>query len=427
MNPPSACRFPASRWPTPMPEPAPTSAPWLNGRAGCNFKAAHAMKKKAAATKQVSVAMAKPTDLAALIIGVRDLIQSARRGGAAVVDTYQVMTHFDYDQIGQQPAAKLSSSTKSQKPSDQLGIQQKVSVKSNNLFTISWSHYVLLLGIKDPEERSFYEIEATNEGWFEPELRRQKASCLYERLALSRGMQGIKRLALEGQLITKPEDLFKEPLVLEFLGLEAQASYSESDLKSALISHLEKDANIHAKDYQLSLPSKELLRQKLLDWCGEEDVAERDRKTKGTAQCARRRMNPSRFKINDRLVLRAVTAANGQFFLMDLLGKALIINRNQLLQARGRPRFWIPVIYQRAALPLANQQAGPFKFIQLLLHRIQRDPEIRRHRPSVSFPVVIQMQQRRLRRGASQNVRQRGQFHDPTNRSYDLQFKSINP
>ena len=53
---------------------------------------------------------------------------------------------------------------------------------------------------------------------------------------------------------------------------------------AALISHLEKDANIHAKDYQLYLPSKELLRQKLLDWCGEADVADRERKTKGTAQ-----------------------------------------------------------------------------------------------------------------------------------------------
>jgi predicted nuclease of restriction endonuclease-like (RecB) superfamily len=106
-------------------------------------------------------------------------------------------------------------------------------------FTVSWSHYVLLLTIKDPDERSFYEIEATNSGWSVPELKRQKASCLYERLALSRDKAGIQRLAKEGQVIVKPEDLLKEPLVLEFLGLEEKSGYSENDLEQAIIDRLE--------------------------------------------------------------------------------------------------------------------------------------------------------------------------------------------
>ena len=92
---------------------------------------------------------------------------------------------------------------------------------------------------QDPGERGFYEIEATNEGWSVPELRRHKASCLYHRLALSRDKAGIHKLAKEGQLITRPEDLFKEPLVLEFLGLHESPRYSESDLETALIDHLE--------------------------------------------------------------------------------------------------------------------------------------------------------------------------------------------
>ena len=58
-------------------------------------------------------------------------------------------------------------------------IQQQPAAKSYNLFAISWTHYVELISMKDPDERSFYEIEATNEGWSVPELRRQKASCLY--------------------------------------------------------------------------------------------------------------------------------------------------------------------------------------------------------------------------------------------------------
>lgn len=106
-------------------------------------------------------------------------------------------------------------------------------------FTLSWTHYQVLLTVKDPDERSFYEIEATNSGWSVPELKRQKASCLYERLALSRDKEGIRKLAREGQVIVRPEDLLKEPFVLEFLGLDDKASYSESDLEQAIINRLE--------------------------------------------------------------------------------------------------------------------------------------------------------------------------------------------
>lgn len=92
-------------------------------------------------------------------------------------------------------------------------IQQQPAAKSRNPFTLSWTCYVELLPIKDPDERSFYEIESTNSSWSVPELRRQKASSLYQRLDLSRDKAGVKRLAREGQIITKPEDLFKESLM----------------------------------------------------------------------------------------------------------------------------------------------------------------------------------------------------------------------
>jgi len=107
-------------------------------------------------------------------------------------------------------------------------------------FTLSWTHYIVLLSIKNPDERSFYEIEAANSGWSVPELKRQKASCLFERLALSRDKAGVKRLAEKGQIIARPEDVLKEPFVLEFLGLHETADYTETDLESALIDHLEK-------------------------------------------------------------------------------------------------------------------------------------------------------------------------------------------
>ena len=87
-------------------------------------------------------------------------------------------------------------------------------------FALGWSHYVTLLSIDNADARRFYEIEAADNGWSVRELKRQLASSLYERLALSRDKREIRRLAREGQAVEKASDLIKDPLVLEFLGLE---------------------------------------------------------------------------------------------------------------------------------------------------------------------------------------------------------------
>lgn len=107
-------------------------------------------------------------------------------------------------------------------------------------FTLSWSHYLQLMRIKNPEERSFYEIEATKSSWSLRTLQRQYNSSLYERLALSRNKDEVMRLAQEGNVIEKPTDIVKQPTVLEFLGLEEQSKYSETDLESAIIDKLQK-------------------------------------------------------------------------------------------------------------------------------------------------------------------------------------------
>lgn len=248
--------------------------------------------------KRQSVDKRENDDLTPLITEVQELIRSARHGVASVVDTIQVRTNFEigrriveYEQRGEKRArygAKVLKTlstrlteefgkgfsavnlsymkrfyllwrerrnifqtsseklldgnivqTRSEK-SRQAGIAQTSSGNFIPPITLSWSHYVELLGIKDPDERSFYEIESANMGWDVRELRRQKASSLYERLALSRDKEGIRKLAKEGQIVRKPTDLLKEPLVLEFLGLEEQTRYSESDLESAIINHLER-------------------------------------------------------------------------------------------------------------------------------------------------------------------------------------------
>ena len=381
------------------------------------------MKKKSVSTKKSVIIKPRTKGINPLIAEVRRLINSTRNAIANSINSFQVHTNFEIgqriveheqqgekraaygtallkelsqkltkefgrgfsednlsnmrkffltykDQVSQFPRSLLGNSKSSISPAiPRISASNPISEKASRKlpFTLSWSHYILLLTIKETAERQFYEIESTNESWSVPELKRQKASCLYERLALSRNPAGVKRLAEKGQIIKTPEDIFKEPLVLEFLGLPDKTNYSESDLESSLINHLEKfllelgkgflfearqkrftfdddhyfldlvfynrllrcyviidlkidklthqdlgqmqmyvnwfdrniklpeenatigllvckskknaiieltlpkGANIHAREYQLYLPSKELLKNKLLEWIQEED------------------------------------------------------------------------------------------------------------------------------------------------------------
>ena len=106
-------------------------------------------------------------------------------------------------------------------------------------FTLSWSHYLILIRIENEAERNFYEIECASQQWGVRQLQRQVGSCLYERLALSRDKDEVMRLAKEGQTIEKPSDVIKSPLTLEFLGLKPDAAYSESKLENAIISKMQ--------------------------------------------------------------------------------------------------------------------------------------------------------------------------------------------
>lgn len=128
--------------------------------------------------------------------------------------------------------------TPSRKLSTPLTISQKLQTAELH-FTLSWSHYLKLMRIENPEERSFYELEATENNWSLRELQRQFDSSLYERLALSKDKEGVKLLAQKGQIVEKPEDVVKDPYVLEFLGLKELPQYSESELEQRLIDHLQ--------------------------------------------------------------------------------------------------------------------------------------------------------------------------------------------
>ena len=111
------------------------------------------------------------------------------------------------------PAAPVGTSHAAQTP-------LPLSAELGRHLTLGWSHYVTLLSVSDIDVRRFYEIEAKENDWSVRELKRQIASSLYERLALSRDKPEVRRLACEGQVVEKASDLIKDPLVLEFLGLE---------------------------------------------------------------------------------------------------------------------------------------------------------------------------------------------------------------
>jgi len=104
---------------------------------------------------------------------------------------------------------------------------------------LSWSHYVELLKIDDDLERSFYEQQALNERWSVPELKRQKDSALFLRLALSKEKEKILQLAKQGQVIQSPEDVVKDLYVFDFLKIPEPYNISETELEARLFDNLQ--------------------------------------------------------------------------------------------------------------------------------------------------------------------------------------------
>lgn len=104
---------------------------------------------------------------------------------------------------------------------------------------LSWTHYRTLLRVERVTARAFYEIEAARQAWSARELERQINSLLFERLAKSRDKKGVLELATQGHLVSSPVDVFKDPMVIEFLGLPESVRLVESTLENALIGNLQ--------------------------------------------------------------------------------------------------------------------------------------------------------------------------------------------
>lgn len=104
---------------------------------------------------------------------------------------------------------------------------------------LSWSHYYEILKCDDPLEMQFYLKQCVKEGWKVRELKRQMKSALFQRLALSTDKEGVLALANEGHQVLTPQDIIRDPYVLEFTGLPQKRRYRESDLEAALKANME--------------------------------------------------------------------------------------------------------------------------------------------------------------------------------------------
>lgn len=104
---------------------------------------------------------------------------------------------------------------------------------------LSWTHLCELVKIDDSLERSFYAKQAVIENWSTTELKRQKKAALFLRLAASKDKEGILHLAKQGQSVSRPEDVIRDPYILDFLKIPELYHYSETELESRIIEHLQ--------------------------------------------------------------------------------------------------------------------------------------------------------------------------------------------
>ncbi len=191
---------------------------------------------------------------------VRQIIESARSNAVRSVDFCRVQMYwnlgkriFEEEQQGKERADYgsylIKNLAKRLEPEfgSGFGIRQlerarsfyrTYSIASTVRTQLNWSQYKLLISIDDPDKREYYELESVNNAWTARETERQINSMLYERLLMSNDKESVLAVARKERIPETPQEIIKDPMVLEFLGLHREASYYEKDLESAIITHL---------------------------------------------------------------------------------------------------------------------------------------------------------------------------------------------
>ena len=206
--------------------------------------------------------MNKIQDIHHLYNEVREIIASARQSAVRSVDFYRVQMYWNIgkriletEQEGKERAEYgtylLKNLAKKLEPEYGSGFSVRQLERSRQFYKMypiatalrtqfNWTQYKLLLAISDDYKREYYELEAVNNGWTAREMERQINSQLYERLLLSNDKESVLAVARKERIPQQPQEIIKDPMVVEFLGLERKSSYYEKDLEQALITHLQK-------------------------------------------------------------------------------------------------------------------------------------------------------------------------------------------
>ncbi|MBO5014702.1 MAG: DUF1016 family protein [Bacteroidaceae bacterium] len=201
-------------------------------------------------------------DINSLYQEVREIIASARHNAVRSVDFCRVQMYWqigrrilEEEQKGKERADYgsylLKNLAKKLEPEYGSGFSVRQLEMCRQFYRIypiantvcsqlNWSQYKLLISIPDEYKREYYQLEAVNNAWTKRELERQINSQLYERLLLSNDKESVLAVARKERIPQAPQEIIKDPMVLEFLGLERKAEYYEKDLEQALITHLQK-------------------------------------------------------------------------------------------------------------------------------------------------------------------------------------------
>lgn len=108
---------------------------------------------------------------------------------------------------------------------------------------LSWSHFRMLLRVKDAQARTWYANEAVTQGWSVRALDRQISTLFYERLLGSQDKAGVQAEAvalMARDTPANPREFIRDPYVLEFLGAQPDAGLYEQDLEQGLLNQLQK-------------------------------------------------------------------------------------------------------------------------------------------------------------------------------------------
>lgn len=196
-----------------------------------------------------------------LLNDVREIISAARSQAVRSVDSCRVQMYwhigrriFEEEQLGKDRADYgtylIKNLAKQLEPEYGSGFSYRQLAFCRQFYRLypivnalrsqlNWTQYRMLIQIEDPDKRLYYELESVNNNWTARETERQINSQLYERLLLSNDKEAVLAVARKERIPQSPLEIIKDPMYLEFLGLEREAAYYEKDFESAIITHLQ--------------------------------------------------------------------------------------------------------------------------------------------------------------------------------------------